>query len=275
MADEATPGEVVDVGAATGAAPASPGPWQSDIEQSFADPQVRATVDQFLRSRIQPRMTQLEQQASIAENAQKLWDAFSSDPAGAYREITTELYGEEAGKAALEALEQRLNAANEQAPAGESEQQPPAPAGDPRMDEMYEWFRNQRARDQQAEEMAVYEASLDEVLSDPANADIQRERFHSFVAATEGDFDQAIAMYREDAARARAEVLTSLGLTPEQVAEMTAKNNNAPAVMGSEVAGNGAPPPTSPQYQGQEGLDRAIEDAVASMHRNAEAPPVS
>lgn len=272
MADEPTP-------ESTQAPPAQlSGPWEADIRAAFTDPTVQATVDAFLRSKVQPRMTQLEQSVAAADNAKQLWDAFQADPATTYAEITRELYGPEHGQAALEYLEQRLTATPapaETPPVAEPARQQFDPETQLSPDEVQAW--------RQEQELKQYDRALDEVLSDPANKDIDRDLFHTYVAAAEGDFENAVARYRAHV----AEVLTRYGIDPAsatpaqqgaaaEVAEGEA-STSAPPVMGSEVAGNGVNTPTQPEYRGTEGLHRAIEDATRQSlsKRGDQAPPIS
>lgn len=246
------------------------GPWEQDIRSTFTDPQVAATVDAFLRSKIQPRMTTLEQQVAAAENAKALWDAFQEDPVAAYAEITRELYGQEHGQATLEYLQSRLQPAQTEPVAQAAQTEPVAqqPQLDPNTmltpEELAEWRRER--------ELQAYDQAVDQILGDPANADINRELYHTFVAAAEGDFQEAIQRYRAHV----AQTLVLYGIDPATAtAAQQAAAAAAPPVMGSEVAGAGAAPPAQPEYRGQEGLHKAIEDATAQMTRNREAPPVS
>lgn len=168
------------------------------------------------------------------QDAIELWNAFAQDPTGTYEQLGREL--EQAGYQT---------------------------GSDPRIDEMYEYVQSQTQGEQAAAEMEQYNAVLDELLSDPALADINRDRFHSFVAATDGDFEQAIAMYREDAARARVEVVESLGLTPEQVAELQ-RQDAAPAFTSREGERHGY------EESAEAKLNRAIEGAVAQSRASRE-----
>lgn len=242
------------------------GPWQADIEANFEDPAVRATVDAFLRSKIQPRMTQLEQQIANTANARQLWEAFQQDPNAAYASITRELWGDELAEEAFRAMEAKQNAANQPpaAPPAAAPAEPAAPQQpvmDPRYEQMFEEWQRQQ-------ELAAYDAEIERITSDPANADIDANLIHTFVAAAEGDFDEAILRYREFATN----FMLRYGMTPGEVAEQQAA---APAVLGQDAGGAGAAPPTQVEYRGQEGLHQAIDDAVAQMTRNRQAPPVT
>jgi hypothetical protein len=72
------------------------------------------------------------------------------------------------------------------------------------------------------------------------------------VAAAEGDFDNAIQLYREDAARSQVAARESLGLSDDQLQELQRGEQAAQATLGGE-------------YRGQEGLHRAIDETVAAM----------
>lgn len=260
MADEVT----------TPAAPAlQPGPWENDIRQSFTDPQVAAQVDNFLRARVQPRVTQLEQQVAQTKDATELWDAFHSNPEGTFNAIRAQLV--EAGYDVAEANAIAGNAQAEAAAAPPpAAQTAAAQAEDPRVAEMYaDWTRTR--------ELSAYDAEIERITADPANADIDPNLYHTYVSAADGDFEQAINMYRHHVTN----ILTRYGIDPAeatlqqaqaaaQVAEGEQRQESgAPPVMGQGAGGAGAPVPTQPEYQGRDGLHKAIEDATAQMMRKA------
>lgn len=271
MSDEST-------SPATGA-----GPWQQDLELTFADPQVRATVDAFMRAKVQPRMTQLESSVAQAREAQELVDAFQTDPEGTYRALTTQMWGEY-GDAVLSALDQRINGSSTAGP-GAAATTPPAPAptttqADPRVEEVYQFVQSERERRQQEDELRAYDSVVEQIVTDPANADIDPDLFHKYVNIASGDFEKAITLYRENAARELTKASDSLrqqlGMTEEQFAELKAQaaaNAAAPPVMGSSTSGAGAPIPTAPDYRGSDGLKRAIDETMRDVFK-VPAPPV-
>lgn len=255
-----------------------PGPWENDIRQTFADPQTAAAVDQFLRARVQPRVTQLEQELAGARGGQELLTAFQEDPVGTFNAVQQQLV--EAGylPAQAQQMAQAAYAESQQQPAAAAPAQTAA-AGqeDPRVAEMYAAY-------QQAAELEAYDAQVAAIVNDPANADINPNRYHTFVAAADGDFQKALEMYRADVAG----ILRDYGIdpttaTPQQQESAAAlaeagqqEAAGAPPVMGTgSAAGAGAPIPTQPDYRGMDGLNKAIDDAVAAMVRKGPAPPVA
>lgn len=244
-------------------------PWRADIEQSFTDPQVRAQVDSFLRGHVQPRVTQLEQQLASASDATELWNAFQSDPAGTYDAIKAQLM--EAGVIEAEAAQQAADAIQAAEPTA-----PAAPAEDPRLQELLAWKQQQEQQTLEEQQMQEYYAAVDQVLADPANADINRDRFHKFVNFADGNFEKAIEMYREDVAASRQEAVNSLGLTPEQLAELT--RNAPPPTLGQDAAAAGANIPVQDNYKAQgidprDALNQMIDRAADRTFRQP-APPV-
>lgn len=100
----------------------------------------------------------------MANQADELWGAFQNDPVATYRAI-----GQQLGSAGY-------------------------PVGDPRIDEMYGFMKEQ----QRQRDLEAYDAAVNAITSDPANADIEPDRLHTFVAAAEGNFERALSMYRQN-----------------------------------------------------------------------------
>ena len=252
------------------------GPWQNDINSAFADdPAVVARVDQFMRERYQPRMTQLEQQAAEAATARRLYDAFQEDPQAAYASVTNELYGPEAAGQALSALEAALqtrSAPVPPAPVAPVQAAPQAPAADPRVESMLSDWESQKAQ-------AAYDTAVDGFVSRPENADINPNLLHAFIAAADAEqgmdqmFNQAAGMYRAHEA-AWAQAHGGAAPTTEQLAASTGQRP-APNVLGSDTVATGAVP-VQKEYRGQQGLDDAINDFMAANRRNggSGAPPI-
>lgn len=245
--------------AAPAAAPPAPpapaptpgdGPWAADLQTLFTDEQVRGQVDQFLRSKVQPYTTQLEQQAAAARDAQRLYSDLNENPYDTYVALTTEMFGEEAGNALLAQLQQQVGA-QEQQPAAPEQPTPPAGApADPRVENVINWFEQQQAEQQ-------YDAELARIQQ--AHPDVNADLFHPFVAAAEGDFDQAYQLYSTYGQQWAAANATA----GEQPA--------APPTLGS--VGQTAPPGAGdPQPKT---IADAVDAFVASQRANAEAPPVT
>jgi len=163
---------------------------------------------------------------SAEEDAFALWNAFQTDPAGTYAAIGRQL---------------------------ESHGYSTRPAD---YDEMRSWYMQQRQATQEQQELAAYDATLDMILGQPENADINRQRIHGFVAAADGDFDRAVQMYREDDARAQVQaaemVKRQLGWSDEQF--QAAMRCQAPPVSGGAAS----------EYQ------PGVEDPRDALHRAIE-----
>jgi hypothetical protein len=259
--------------------PIKPSPWQQDIESTFTDPEVQEAVDEFMRTRYQPRVTQLEQQLASTRDAQGLWERIHSDPLGTFNQLRDELVGLGYPVAEATAVAQATVEENTAAPAPESVAA--AAQEDPRVAEMYADWQRQR-------ELAAYDATIEDIVNRPENADINPNRLHTFVAAADGDFNRALEMYRADVAT----VLQTYGIDPEtataqqqeQAAELAAGQVAAPGappvISNGSGGGAGAPVPTQPDYAAegispQDALHKAIEDAAKGALGTGVAPPVS
>lgn len=219
------------------------GPWAADLATLFTDEAVRGQVDQFLRSKVQPYTTQLEQQAAAAKDAQRLYSDLNDNPYDTYVALTTEMFGEEAGNALLTQLQQQVTSQGQT----QQPEQPAAPSTDPRIETVLSWFEQQQAEQQ-------YDAELARIQQ--AYPDVNADLFHPFVAAAEGDFDQAYQLY------------STYG---QQWAAANAPAGEQPAAPPTLGDGQTAPP--------TEAQPKTIADAVdaflSANRANSEAPPVT
>jgi hypothetical protein len=259
--------------------PASP--WEADIRAHFVDPAQQIAVDNFMRARVQPRMTQLEQQYAETQQARDLLDSFGKDPVGTFNDVRNQLIelGYPVGEATQMAQAAKDDAAAQNAAAAAA---PPAPAGptplDPRVEAMLADYEERR-------QLETYDQQIAQIVNDPRNADINPNRYHLYVSATGGDFEQALDLYRADV----AQILTDYGIDPSQstAAQADAASqlatqgaSAAPPVMGAGAGGAGSTMPTQADYRAQgmspqEALHKSIEDAAANMLRPGGAPPIA
>ncbi len=230
--------------------PAGTGPWAADLATLFTDDTVRGQVDEFLRAKVQPYTTQLEQQSAQSKDALRLWENLSKDPIDTYVAITEEMFGAEAAQSLLATIQQQLAAQEQQAAPGA----PAAPAAvaDPRMEAALAWVENQQTQSYYEQEIARIQA---------AHPDVSPDLLHPFVAAADGNFDQAVELYRSFLQNFNA----SQG-TPPPPGEV------APQVIASDTSAQ-TPPPVEPKGQT---LDEAINDFMREdRERRLAAPPVS
>ena len=237
-----------------------PGPWQQDLQQSF-DPETAAQVDAFLRSHIQPRITQLEQ--TNAE-ARQMYDAFQADPYAADIAINRQLYGDEYANGLAEQIGRPDLMTQQPAPQPTAPQytQPyeqgyrgdpgsptgQAPQGDPRYEEMYAEWSEQR-------QQAAYDQAKAEFLTDPQYADINPQLFDPFVSGAE-TWEDAVNAYRAYAAQ-----------FAQNTAPPAEQPTPPPPAMGSEQQGGVGSMPAQPR----ETLSEAIDGIFSE---NKPAPPV-
>lgn len=228
--------------------PAGDGPWAQDLATRFPDPAQRATVDEFLRSTVQPYTTQLEQRAQANERATKLWGDLETAPLDTYVAVTNEMFGEDAANALLATLQEQMN----EAEAGTPEATEPVVSADPRLADALEWVENQRNQ-------AYYDGEINRLKTTPDYSDVKVDYIHPFVAAAGGDFDQAVVLYRE--------FVQQFGQEPTTAAAVEA----APQALGSDT--QAAQASSTPVEQKKQTIGEAIEEFVRETRPNA-APPV-
>lgn len=242
MEDETTAVEAPAAPAAPPVAPEpGPGPWSADLAAYIEDETARQAADRYLREKVQPRITELEQGTA---QARALWDDLLADPQQTLTDVIADIYGDEVAAALPDLLSGIPD--EEEAPVPEPTE---APLPE-HIQQMYEQF----TADQQ---QRAYETELARVKA--ANPDLVDSLFHPFVVSTEGDFDRAVEAYKafEDQARQR------YGQAPPAAPD-------APAVVGTTGQGAAAPP-TTKQYAS---IDEALEDTLADLRRAAAPPTV-
>lgn len=231
--------------------PAGAGPWATDLAQRFQDESTRGAVDQFIREKVQPYTTQLEQKAAASEDALRLWTAFEQNPLDAYVAVTTDMFGEDAGAQMLTYLQQQVD--KETAEGATAEEAVQTVAQDPRVASAIEW-----AESQQAEK--AYDTELGRIKA--AHPEVDEDAFHTFVAGAEGNFDMAYQLY--------SQFVEKFG-PPQTVPEPEPAPEAAP-VLGSDTA-TGQASTTQVQPNGQT-IGGAIQDMMNDFRAAREAPPV-
>lgn len=178
MTEEQTPTGVQDpapaptpVPVAAPPAPVNPGPWSNDLAQAFQDEAVRGQVDAFLREKVQPHTTRLEQQAAEARDAQRLLTDLQNDPNATMEALAAELNW--TPQQLQEAVEQQVEA-------------PQYAQLDPEAQAALDYVRQEQAE-------KAYDAELARV--NQQHPGIIPDVFHPLVVAADGDFDVAYQMY--------------------------------------------------------------------------------
>lgn len=226
--------------------PVSQGPWSQDLASTFEDEAIRGQVDGFLREKVQPYLTRVEQESA---EARRLYDAFSEDPRSTYLDVTTQLFDLDTAKAIADYLD-LLEADESEDETPEVQQSAIPPEVQALIDE-----RNE------AQERAAFEAEFESTKARYPQVDLDFDLFVPFVART-GDWDEAVKQYvaHTEAFKAKFAPQTEQAPTPTQ----------APPVLGSE--GTTAPPV---QEQPQS-LDAAIDEFMDEQRAagTSVAPPV-
>lgn len=238
------------------------GPWTKDLEGIFTDEDVRSQVDTFLRDKVQPYVTQLEQRSKPSEDveaATELYHDLREDPGSTYLAITEELFGPDAAATIQQSL-LGVNADNPQDDleyvSGDFDDDQTLP---PRVARAVEAIEQREAAEQYDKQMSAVQTKDPEV-----DADL----FHPFVVSAQGDFDAAYQGYRQwlDSAKSKLGVSGDQQVDAQAVAD--AVTQGAPPVLGSDSQAPTAPP-TQKNYTS---IDDALEDFFAEQRGTA--PPV-
>lgn len=236
MADENTPNGEQD-------STPNPTPWQDDLEAQFSDPTVRSQVDDFLRGKVQPYVTQLEQSSAPNRDAERLWQDFSTKPTETFGAVAVEIFGQEEADKMFAAL--RESDATPDSGAGADPDNPEFAVDEQALPanvrEAVEYVNSQRQEEQ-------FKTALDQVKADNPDVNIVEELFYPFISAAEGDWDIAVQTYKTWADKAQdafggADIPDEINL-----------DNTPPPTLSPET-GTTAPP----QQEKYENLDDAMD----------------
>lgn len=230
-------------------------PWATDLASAFPDPEVQAQVDSFLRERIQPYVTSVEERAALAGDVQEFWNQWTENPGETWNEMTKELVGDEKAAEVL-ALIQGTEPSAPATPAAPATEAPPTTgqALPPQYQEALDEFIGER-------QTAKYDKAVNEFIAAHPDAGVKRELFDPFVASAEGNLEAALEGYTAWATAAQAE----FGPPPP---EGEAPAPAPPALTGE--TGGVSTPPTEKDYG--RNIDAAVDDFF--NEQKASAPPV-
>lgn len=238
------------------------GPWADSLNTRFEDPEIRQTVDAFLREDVQPYVTRLEQ--SRNSDAEQLYAELQEKPGQTYLAISEELFGAEVSQKVQDLLLSSFGGSE-----GDGDDLPPevtpgapvVPAEgdslDPRVERMVKAFEAQ-------ENQRAYDAELARIKAKAATEgkpEVIDELIHPFVMAT-GDFDKALEGYSKYYNQFRQQFSG-----PQDAAALAAAAaaNQPPPVIGSDAVGT-----TTPPVQTQHA---SIDDALDAFFDEQKTPP--
>lgn len=275
-------------------------PWTADLRGLGLDEETLGKVDGYMREKVQPHTTKLEQDLAelreneLPEGARQFWDDLSQDPDAALRQLMGEVFSE--NENAGEILEVAFNYLNENPDAspeavleaaeesvGDGGGQPFNPEDyevelDPEDRQVLDAFKAQQDEEAFSEDAEALREAHPEHF--PAEWDLEKVKdvIAPYIAAAPDELDDeealeyAYAQYAstwalvnggdDPAAAAQA----AAGLSPEQVAAIEA----APPTLGGGP-GQNASVPSQKEYGS---IGEAVADFAADLRaKNQAAPP--
>lgn len=218
------------------------GPWATALAQF--DEAVRPQVDAFIRTNVQPYVTQLEQAKAGAADAVRLYESFAEAPAETYLHVTEQLFGAEAVDQVIALI------AGDPVDDGETDLDttPVQPQRDPEVEAMLnDW--------QATKQKNAYDGELARVKREhEGDTPVIDALFHPFVSAADGDFDAAYEGYKQYYAQ-----------FSQQVGGQQVAASPPPPVSGSD-SGSPSVPPTQPTHQ-------SLDDALDALMDDLRTPP--
>ncbi len=252
------------------APPAQVAPWTSDLEQYISDPAARAEADRYMREKVQPRITQLEDSP-----AQRLYrdlvDETKQDVTVAA--VVGQIYGEEYAQKFVALFGEEGEGLEEGQTIEEGVQEA---AGKP--DENAEWVAQKRAEEKEVADQREYDAFMDRVVGDEGNAEWRtllndadftltaddKPLLAPFMAGSE-TVGEAVTKYADYVKKFAAKH----GHTPAQAAGEQAA---PPATLG-DAGAPASTPPTQTKYTSWDQLTEAVQEYQAEQR--SKAPPAT
>lgn len=231
---------------------AGSGPWAAQLAQF--DEATRSSVDQFIRTSVQPYVTQLEQKVAAGKDAERLFTSLNEAPAETYLQITSELFGDEAVDAVIALL---AGENNEGTTAPEAAANSSEPARDPEMEAFRQSYVADKRREAYDNEMSRVKSAAEAAGDTP----VVDRLFHTFVSMADGDFDRAYDGYKQFYGEFKNTV------TGEPAAVEGEQRVIAPSTLGSSTSTVTAPP-VEKTYTS---IDDALDDFFAETRPSA--PP--
>lgn len=272
-------------GGATPPAPAAPevhptGPWDESLSRAFPDEATRGQVDQYLRSEIQPYITRKEQElGQVGEIWNALWDQEQTYPT--YLELAGALYGDDVARKLAQTLAEHFEAdgatpeaaaqaavqavgdhAAQQAAQPGAAEVPPVPNFDEWLQQVPPEFKQFVTSQMEREEDSTYNGQLDALQVQEPTIGANRKLFSRYVAAMEGDLNQAVELWREEMTPVITANPTMFGEDTAYAKFAAAQKpavpaRPAPTVLGGSTTAGGTTPPQIPAHQT---IDEALDD---------------
>jgi hypothetical protein len=262
--DEAAPASQP---APTAPAPPAPAdaPWSADLREYLGDnDEALAAADRYMREKVQPRMTQLEQTDAPAQRLYKdLTDPAKVDLTVAA--VVQQVYGEEVAEKFVALFGDGEELTPEATAAAVQTAQETPPEVDPEEQARQEWIDAQRAQEQRDADDREYNEQLDAIIAEPEFKLQERDRdlLTPFMASSD-TVGEAVAKYHAYVASFQQ----AHGITP---AEANEGQPPAPPTLGSAGA-PAATPPVAPKYEKWEDLDAAVVDYQREQRAKAGQP---
>lgn len=237
-----------------------PGPWASDLAQYIEDENARAAADRYLREKVQPRITQLEQAAAPAE-ASELWTDLNADPASTLNALIETVYGSDFAQqyAALFDGGEEPETSPEPAAAATTTDAALAALSDEDR-EALAWAREQRVESQNKALASEYDQFKQGLKESHGLEDDDLELIDPFLYGSADNPDLAIERYQAWKQRFGTPAETPAVPTP-------------PPVLGGPGAAASTPPPAT-EYTKFDQLGDALKAHLDRQKATTTPPPV-
>jgi len=240
-------------------APESDAPWAAELREKFSDPETFKAVDEYMRSTVQPYVTDLETKSKPDRDATRLWESFHEDPISTYEGITRELWENDPERAEAIIAASRGQVADDLYT--DDDEDTPAPAPDDNLTTEQRQFIEEGI---QAREQKQYEEFLGNIESKITSADpevnpdgavpFDKEIFQHQLVMADGNAEEATSRYRAYVEKSKQ----AFGLNLPAPGSLSTTPDPPPPTINSTSQAGAVTPPQQKDYKGD--VSAAIDD---------------
>lgn len=225
-------------------------PWTNELREAFEGAEDPLTAaDTFIREKIQPRITTLEQDYAKTADARELYTDLQENPLETYYNVTAALFGEDVANRLIAEIQPGNDPADPEIELEDGE-------GEIDLESLPPSVRDLVAKQQEADSKEAFEGLIEDVKGreDVDSDNFDTQAFSAALVAVDGNVENAVELYNKWEGRFKERYAPAEENTGEQIPA-------PPATLGSDTP-SPATPEQPKQYTRFDQLDEAMDDML-------------